>query len=463
MKKILGFVAMVLAIAACNTMEMDNQPTGKDGMITITAQLAPKTALTKALAFGKDAGDNDIIVSTWEVGEHLAIRYKVNTVNYASDAEITAVDGNGTATISFSLSTVPDDGSTCTIIYPYGASTYYKDDGTIETGFFKNQTGLLNAGMDLRVGNGVIHTSSPATLDVTTQPAAKVDIFKFKIQDISGADTTTTAFKVRDYSGNLIASVTPGSATGTLYAVLPVLEADTTYWFSATINDKPFIAKAKTKTSVATVGGNYYQSTVRMATIRNVIAANGKFYKNAAAATADNTTAVAMITVLYTSNQDMLNGYHGRALALSDAGSGDVILWRSTSTTNYDHKKYFSTSHFEDEDGLDYNASHNNDTYPAFKAAISNNGTATPPGCSAWYLPSGEQWNTMISSFKGYSSLRDAFAAVGGTEMNTSSYWSCSECTNSLAWNISFSNGTWYTSNKSSSNNAHYVRSALAF
>lgn len=462
MKKILGFVAMVLAIAACNTMEMDNQPAGKDGMITITAQLAPKTPITKAVA---DNGDNKI-TATWAVGEHLAIRYYLEGWSWTdANAEITAVDGNGTATISISFipSKVPNDGTTCYIIYPYDASKYYDEtNGTIETGFFKNQTGLLNAGMDLRVGNGVIHTSNPATLDVTTQPAAKVDIFKFKIQDISGADTTTTAFKVRDYSGNLIASVTPGSATGTLYAVLPVLEADTTYWFSATINNKSYIAKAKT--SAATVAGKYYQSTVRMATIRNVIAANGKFYKDSIAAKNDNTKAVAMITVLYYSNEDKLNGYHGRALALSDAGSGNKLKWRESLPSQYDHTKQFQTSNFTLEDGLDYNESHNNDTYPAFQAAISNNGTATPPDCSAWYLPSGEQWNTMISSFNSYSSLRDAFAAVGGTNMmNNWSYWSCSEKDDRYrAWCYSFNsnNHGWNYDQKTEEK---YVRSALAF
>ena len=452
---------MVLAIAACNTMEMDNQPAEKDGMITITAQLAPKTPITKAVA---DNGDNKI-TATWAEGEHLAIRYYLEGWSWTdADAEITAVDGNGTATISISfiVSKVPNDGTTCYIIYPYAASTFYTNDGTIETGFFKNQTGLLNAGMDLRVGNGVIHTSSPATLDVTTQPAAKVDIFKFRIQDISGADTTATAFKVHDYSGNFIASVTPSSATGTLYAVLPVLEADTTYWFSATINNKPYIAKATTST--ATVAGKYYQSTVRMATIRNVIAANGKFYKNATAAEADNTTAVAMITVLYPSNDDNFNGYHGRALALSDANSGDKILWRKTEPTDYDHTKHYGSSYFEKEEGLDYNATHNNDTYPAFQAAISNNGIATPPDCSAWYLPSGEQWNIMISPFESYSYLRDAFKAVGGTNMQKGGYWSCSETDDKLrAWYYSFNSNYygWYRDQKYSE--SHYVRSALAY
>ena len=459
MKRFLGFVAMVLALAACNTMEMDNQPTGKDGMITITAQLAPKTAMTKALAFGKDAGDNDIIVSTWEVGEHLAIRYYLNGWN-AADAEITAVDENGTATISFSVKDNTPDNTDCFIIYPYAAKDYFKSDGTTNTDFLKNQTGSLNSALDLRLGEGKIHTTSPATLEVTTQPAAKVDIFKFSIQDIAGTDKTATAFKVRDGSGNLIASVTPGSATGTLYVVLPVLEAGT-YWFNATIDNKRYIAKATTS---GTVASKYYQSTVKMATIGNVIAANGKFYKDANAADADNTTAVAMITVLYPSNDEKLNGYHGRALALSDAGSGNKFQWRKTAPEDYDHtKRYKESSGFDKEEGLDYNATHNNDTYPAFQAAISNNGTATPPDCSAWYLPSGEQWNTMISSFESYSTLRDAFEAAGGTNMNSWSYWSCSETDDKLrAWKYSFnSSGHGWGYDKKVEE--QYVRSALAF
>jgi hypothetical protein len=465
MKRFLGFVAIVLAIAACNTMEMDNQPAEKDGMITITAQLAPKTPITKAVA---DNGDNKI-TATWAVGEHLTIRYYLEGSSWTdADAEITAVDGNGTATISISfiVSKVPNDGTTCYIIYPNSASTYFdEDNGTIETGFFKNQTGLLNAGMDLRVGNGIIHTSNPATLDVTTQPTPLVDIFKFTIQDLADNDKDVTKFMVRDSSGNLIASVTPGSATGTFYAALPVLEADTTYWFSATIDNRPYIAKAKT--SAATVAGKYYQSTVRMATIRNVIAANGKFYKDATAATADNTTAVAMITVLYPSNDDNFNGYHGRGLALSDAGSGNKLKWRSSLPTEVDNPtQYPAESNLTyKEEGLDYNdAKHNNDTYPAFQAAISNNGTATPPGCSAWYLPSGSLWNYMFSFFdNSYSSLRDAFAAVGGTNMkNNWSYWSCSEQTNMRAWCYSFnsSNHGWKYDQKTEE---RYVRSAIAF
>ena len=453
MKKILGFVAMVLAIAACNTMEMDNQPTGKDGMITITAQLAPKTPITKAVA---DNGDNKI-TATWAVGEHLALRYMKDGA-YSVNAEITHVDGNGTATITFEVKPNLTDGTTCTIVYPYSERDYYDyTNHKIKNELLKNQKGLLDTLLDFRIGEGIFHTST-SSLEVTTQPTALLSIFKLTIQDLTGTAKAVSAFQVSDSGGNVLATVAPETATSEMYVALPVLEAGTC-WFSATINGQPYVAKA---TASATEAGKYYQSTVKMATIGNVIGSDGRFYINNASTPATD-SAVAMITVLYTPNKDKLNGYHGRALALSDADSGNVILWRSTSTPNFDHKKYFSTSHFEDEDGLDYNASHNNDTYPAFQAAIFNNGTATPPGCSEWYLPSGEQWNTMISSFKGYSSLRDAFAAVGGTMMNTSSYWSCSECTNSLAWNISFSNGTWYTSNKSSSNNAHYVRSALAF
>ena len=454
MKKMLGFVAMVLAIAACNTMEMDNQPTGKDGMITITAQLAPKTPITKAVA---DNGDNKI-TATWAVGEHLALRYKVGSFNYASQAEIIAVDGNGTATISFSLLSNPVDGTTCTIIYPYDAKDHYDYDGTINNDFFKNQTGLLNAGMDLRVGEGIIHTNSPATLDVIKQPAAKVDIFKFTIQDLVGTAKAVSAFQVGDSGGNVLASVKPETATSEMYVALPVLEAGTC-WFSATINGQPYVAKA---TASATEAGKYYQSTVKMATIGNVIASNGKFYiDNAATPTGDS--AVAMISYLGSNTNEKKPYVHGLAVAMRNAGLGGEMKWKTENTfSGHTDCNYYNNT-FTNESGLQYNATHNNGTYPAFQAAMANNGTPKPgPDYSDWFLPSGNQWNLMIKACKDLSNkgLFNYFESIGGTNMFLD-YWSCSESSKDISSAYYFSSSsTWSGGNKTS---IKKVRSALAF
>ena len=77
------------------------------------------------------------------------------------------------------------------------------------------------------------------------------------MQDLSAAAKSATEFKVSDGSGNVITTVTPGSASGELYVALPVMAAGT-YWFNATIDSKPYIAKAIVSTE--TIAGKYYQT-----------------------------------------------------------------------------------------------------------------------------------------------------------------------------------------------------------
>lgn len=90
-----------------------------------------------------------------------------------------------------------------------------------------------------------------------------------------------------DSEGNVITTVTPSASA--FYVALPALSAST-YWFSATAGSKPYIAKATVGT--ATTAGNYYQSTVKMATLGDLMGQDGKFYANAAAITAASTTAI---------------------------------------------------------------------------------------------------------------------------------------------------------------------------
>ena len=453
MKKILGFVAMVLAIAACNTMEMDNHPTGKDGMITITAQLAPKTPITKAVA---DNGDNKI-TATWAVGEHLALHYKKDGT-YSVNAEITHVDGNGTATISFEVKSNLTDGTTCTIIYPYsGKNLYDYSNSKVTADLLEKQKGVLDTLLDFRIGEGIFHTST-SSLEVTTQPTPLLSIFKFMIQDLAGTAKDVSKFQVGDSGGNVLASVEPETATSEMYVVLPVLEAGTC-WFSATINGQPYVAKA---TASATEAGKYYQSTVKMATIGNVIANNGKFYINNDA-TPPGDSAVAMISYLGSNTNEKKPYVHGLAVAMRNAGLGGEMKWK-TENTKSDHTNcnYYNNS-FTNESGLQYNATHNNDTYPAFQAAMANNGTPKPgQDYSDWFLPSGNQWNLMIKACKDLSNkgLFNSFESRGGTNMFLD-YWSCSESSTDISSAYYFStSSTWSGGNKTS---IKKVRSALAF
>lgn len=204
------------------------------------------------------------------------------------------------------------------------------------------------------------------------------------------------------------------------------------------------------------------------ANIGNVLAANGNIYANAAAATAAGTTAVAMIAYVGSATGENAPYNHGLALALSDANSGNTCKWK-TENTDAGHTKQTNSYNFTSESGLQYNdATHNTDTYPAFKFAMDNNGTAAPTDCSDWFLPTAYQWNQMINACmnvlgtkNSYEDLRDGFSGVGGTNLRSGRYWSSTEY-DSSAWIYFFIDDiTWGFGDKYYG--LYYVRSALAF
>ena len=209
-------------------------------------------------------------------------------------------------------------------------------------------------------------------------------------------------------------------------------------------------------------------ANVTASDIGKVIGADGCIYADKTAAEAANTTAVAMITYVGSETGEVAPYNHGLALALSNAfGVSSLCKWK-TSETDAGHTKQTDSSNFTIESGLQYNdATHNSDDYPAFKAAMANNGTAVPTGCSAWFLPTAYQWNQMINACKNvlgtnnnYKDLNDGFSSVGGKNLDSDCYWSSTENTDSYAWFYYFYDGIWYNDVKG---NEFCVRSALAF
>ena len=209
------------------------------------------------------------------------------------------------------------------------------------------------------------------------------------------------------------------------------------------------------------------------ADIGKVIGDNGLLYANATAATTAGATAVAMITYVGSDTGEAAPYNHGLALALSDANGGNKCYWQ-TEYTDAGHTKQ-TGSGFTTESGLQYNdATHDCDTYPAFKYAMANNGTAAPKGCSAWFLPTGYQWNQMINACKGVlgtknssKDLRDGFSNSGGTNLksNNEYYWSSTENVATVdgakeAWSYCFDDDRWADDLKKFENS---VRSAIAF
>ena len=160
-------------------------------------------------------------------------------------------------------------------------------------------------------------------------------------------------------------------------------------------------------------------------------------------------TAVAKIVYVGSNNGEAAPYNHGLALALSDANGGTACKW-STSKTKVHTYNTTSNSNFASESGLQYNATHNSDTYPAFQAAIANNGTAAPTGCSSWFLASGYQWLEMI----GPTGLSDL-----GLQENAN-YWLSTEYDADHAWTFGTYSGGCSSGSKDFDRR---VRSCLAF
>ena len=248
--------ALALTFAACSNDDNDAAQPAKGEGITITAKLAPKSdgAATRAVA---DNGDNKITV-TWAVDEQIAILYTVGNEKKVADATITAVDGSGAATISFSVADGPPDNTTCTLVYPASAAkddnTGVKDAATL----LAAQNGTLSANLDVRVGEGTIQTTTHG-LTVSTQPAAQFAIFKFTTQNGS-ADINVSALTIT--IGEQAYVITPSDATNTLYAALPEV-SNQTVSFTATGSDSKTYAFSKN--NVSFTKGKFYQSTLQMA------------------------------------------------------------------------------------------------------------------------------------------------------------------------------------------------------
>ena len=294
--KLFFMAALALMTAACSNDDNDfenpaQQPAEAQGIpFTATISMGGDKATTRALSENSSG-----LTATWTVDEEVALIHNgiIDKVTVAS------VSGND-ATISGTITT-DADGAAVTVIFPYSAVDLDTKDVKADLLYAQSGGTLADvaAKYDVRKGTGTLKVSGTASLNDDVTLTNQFAIFKFTLQDLSAAAKNATEFKVSNGSGNVMTTVTPTSASGELYVALPVM-AIGTYWFNATIDSKPYIAKATT--AAATVAGKYYQTTVKMATIGDVILDNGKF-----AAPSSTGTKVAMIAYLG-NGSDCTNG-----------------------------------------------------------------------------------------------------------------------------------------------------------
>jgi hypothetical protein len=451
--KLFFMAALALMTAACSNDDNDltQQPAKAEG-IPFTATISlDQSATTRALT-----ENGTTIEATWATGEKVALIYTVSATTYVEEAEVTP-QGDGTATISTTLEGSPADDTDVTIVYPASAV-----DGTtkdVKTDLLASQNGLLTGTGSIAEKYELRKTTTPAKLKIDGTTASlkgtvsltnQNAIFKLTLKDIDGAnDVSATSVVISDQTG-VVTTVTPASGfEKVMYVALPTTA--TTLKFLVTGSDSK---KYFNMASSLSLGASYYQSTVKLATVGDVILSTGKCAK------AGTSGAVAKIAYLgndaetSTANTAFKNGL---ALALSDV-STSTYAWCSQTANTCLPTQYNSESAAKgDMAGIantDYlidqaPAGH---THAAANAARHYNSGTHPTGTSAWFLPSAGQWDKMATTAGGYNNL--------GLESGL--YWSSSERYASLAWYFSSFNGNWYRGNKADDRD-YLVRACLAF
>ena len=449
--KLFFMAALALMTAACSNDDNDlttPQPQKAEG-ITITAQLAPKTdgATTRAVS---DGGTK--IVVEWAENEHIAILYTVGSTKKVADAEITAVDGSGAATITFTVDGGTTNDTPCTLVYPLSAAKDDKSGVKDAATLLAAQDGTLNANLDVRVGEGTIQTTTPG-LTVTTQPAAQFAIFKFTLSGPS-IDATHPLVIKDNASNKTITTVTPASTATSVFVAMPAA-ASTTYKFVVITADNKYI-----KSGTATIeAGKYYRTPLtleprypldlRSATaewdLGAVVCDDGKMYMEKKAVTG---TAVGILGKVTATG-------HGLILALQDAPK------QSWNTINsWDSRTDFADTELK----LLPNGAHGSLTsYFWFVRSVSD---LIP--VSNWCVAQKDDYSAIFQNLGStdvnsngttYDGNVNAYitTGVGGTAMTSNNYWSATEYDVNFAWNFGYS---WAELGKTNSLN---VRPVLGF
>ena len=442
--------ALALMTAACSNDDNDlpQQPAKAEG-IPFTATISiSQSASTRALT-----ENGTKIEATWAVDDKVALIH-----NGVKDEMTVSAVNAGVATITGTITGSPSGGDAVTIIYPSDAAD--GTTGNVKSDWLSSQVGTLKGTSgtsieekyDVRKGSGALNasgTSLDGTVSLTNQNA----IFKLTLKDIDGtSDVSANSVIISDQTGT-VTTVTPASATNVMYVALPTTA--TTLKFLVTGSDSK---KYFNMASSLSLGASYYQSTVKLATVGDVILSTGKCAK------AGTGSPVAMIAYLGNDAETSPTNTafkNGLALALEDVS--DRKTWCSqrgaTCLAHYpDGTEKGDMAGIANTDALVNHTSHTHAAASAakhFKYVSTADEGAHPTGTSAWFLPSAGQWDKMIGSTGlGLSNL--GLQGMGLTE-----YWSSTEsnASTSNAWCFN-KNGIW---NGSQKGKVSQVRACLAF
>ena len=450
--------ALALLMAASCTNDDNDQVTQQpphDKGIPFTATISiDKGATTRALA---ESGTD--LVATWAAGEKVALVH-----NSMVDEMTVTPNGDGTATISGTITGNPADNDDVTVIYPASAA---KDDasGNLKDGLLTAQNGLLTGEgsiaekYDVRKSSGakLKVVSGTASLKGTVSLANQFAIWKLTLNNYESAPATALNAKkltIKDGSDNtLAATATLGSAISEFYMAVPAISSKDIKIEAVNGSDTYVLSKS----GVTLTASTYYQSTAKLARplssakapsgydmmsaspgdVGKVVSADGRLFATTAAATAAGTSGVAMIC--YVSSVG-----HGLAVELnSSPGTSD---W--------------------------YNA-----------PATATSGKTAVPGSTEWRLPSNEDWSRMFdgcniaasstpgagavtsdyTSNRNIESLRTKYNTAAGYSLPVDVYWSSTEYDVDDAWYVYLLSSVAYFDDGYKDDGNYRVLACLAF
>ncbi len=268
--KIFSMAAVAFMMVACSSEDeaLDNTPVaGRKVHFTATIAAPNSDASTRTtyteVTSGTDAGK---IKVAWEQGDKIALIHN----GKKDEVTVQTLNADGSANISGDI-TVGTDGEAVTIVYPAAsvnapasgaepvedatyATKWNSQDGTLT--YIQDYLDFCRATSTLKV------SGTNATLNDNIALKSNIAIVKFSLTDGTNA-INATQFLVRDGNDNVLAAVTPASATSTLYVAIPPATTGA-FRFKATTATNSY---CYTKYGATVTAGKYYQSSLKLALV----------------------------------------------------------------------------------------------------------------------------------------------------------------------------------------------------
>ena len=245
---------MALMMAACTSEDLTQPQTPNSKGIPFTATISGKAA-TRAITENTTDG---ILETSWAADEQVTLIHNgvvdVMTVSKVSD--------DGAATITGTITGLPNDGDDVQVIYPASAvdlqtkavkaDLLTSQDGTLATIASKLDL-RMSSDAKLRIGSKI------ATFDGTVSLKNQLAIVKFSLSD--GSDVLATEnLEILDGTDQTMITVKPSTAASVLYVAMPPATAQAFHFIAKKGNEEYFYSKS----GVTLSAGYYYQSSVEL-------------------------------------------------------------------------------------------------------------------------------------------------------------------------------------------------------